>query len=100
MSRSLAEESLLRMDAVLAKRPHKDGALLTETTKALCGYREILIIRARRGGPADRMRLERLNAVLSITAGLHFPLGAPPWDEFEKARTWLKELAEEETAEV
>ncbi|MBV8681642.1 MAG: hypothetical protein JO111_02125 [Caulobacteraceae bacterium] len=87
-------EGLACIDQALAARPKKDGHVLTQATAALCLYREELIARGRRGGAEDRRRLEHCNAVLSIVAAVHFPLGNAPWEELERARGWLSELLE------
>lgn len=85
-------EALGLVDEILAARPKKDGHKLTQATHALSLYREGLIERASFGGEAARRDLEHVNAVLSIVAGVHFPLGTIPWDELEGARRWLADL--------
>ena len=91
-----ARIALAEMDHVLAQRPHKDDDTLTEVAKNLCEYRDRMIGRHRQQplGPVERDRLERLNAVIVGTLGLHFPLASVPWDEFAKARGWLADLLE------
>lgn len=85
-------DGLACIDRVLAARPKKDGHALTEATAALCDYRDELISQARCGGADERRQLEHLNAVLSMVAAVHFPLGNVPWDELAKARGWLAGL--------
>jgi len=85
-------QALDLVDEVLAARPRADGRKLTEATQRLCEYREGLIARVAAGGADARRDLEHLNAVLSIVAGVHFPLGGVPWKELEGARGWLADL--------
>lgn len=87
-----AREGLALIDAVLAARPQKDDHKLSHATEALCTYRDHLIEVADEGGGRSRERLMHLNAVLSVVAAMHFPLGDIPWDELEKARDWLAGL--------
>lgn len=92
--RACGGEALRLVDEILAARPKTDGHKLTEATQRLCLYRDGLIERAGPGGADERRDLEHLNAVLSIVAGVHFPLGGVPWNELEGARGWLAELVE------
>jgi hypothetical protein len=89
-------EALGKIDAIIAARPKKDDEVLSDTTQALCTYRDGLIAEGPIGpGPADaprRERLETLNAVLTVVLGTHFPTADTPWDELVKARTWLADL--------
>ncbi len=99
MSASGAEagrEALSKLDSVLAKRPKKDDQALSDATSLLCVYRDTLIAAARRGGTDARERLSHLNAILSVVAGMRYPLGEAPWDELRKARGWLAELLAKE----
>jgi hypothetical protein len=80
------------LDGVLRMRPQKDGRALGDAMGRLCLYRDALIEAARRGGPQDRARLGDCNGVLSVVAGVRFPLGEPPWEDLEKARGWLSAL--------
>lgn len=91
-------EGLRKIDEALAKKPKKDGRALTEATTLLCIYRDSLIEAARSGRPPDRARLSHINAILSVVAGVHFPLGDAPWGELEKARGWLSDLLEKAPA--
>ena len=57
-----------------------------------------MLIHARRtAGSADgeHERLARLNAIISVVMGMHFPIGNAPWGELEKAHGWLRDLVEE-----
>jgi len=89
----LHADALARMDAALAGRPHNDGNAFTAATKALSAYREALI-QAQREHPAqgDRDRLSKLSAVIAMVIAGHFPLGAVPWAELDKARGWFVDL--------
>ena len=90
---SAGQEGLAAVDKVLAEKPHKDDYILSEAMEQLCLFRDQLIARHdETGAPEDAKRLSHLNAVISVVAGTHFPLGATPWDELEKARGWLAAL--------
>ncbi|MGN6374060.1 MAG: hypothetical protein ACTHMG_00745 [Sphingomonas sp.] len=94
-----AEKALQAMDEVLAKRPEKDGHLLSQATMCLSEYRETLAPDDWASAPRDvQERLARLNSIISVVMGLHFPVGSPPWDEFAKARDWLKGLIDDVAA--
>ncbi len=88
------EKGLAAVDKVLAERPRKDDAVLSEAMEQLCILRGQLIeARAHSGdAAAASKRLSQLNAVISVVAGTHFPLGETPWDQLETARTWLAGL--------
>lgn len=82
---------------VLEQQPKKDDNELSSATQCLAAFREELI-RSQRHDDAtdcDRERLARLNAIISVVMGMHFPLGNPPWAEFEKAQIWLGALVDE-----
>jgi hypothetical protein len=85
-------EGLRRIDEALSGKPKKDSGALTEATRMLCLYRDSLIEASRSGRPQDRERLSHINAIVSVVAGVQFPLGEPPWEELEKARGWLSDL--------
>jgi hypothetical protein len=87
-------DALRGIDEALSKKPKKDGRALTEATAMLCLYRDALIEASRSGRPQDRERLSHINAILSVVAGVRFPLGNAPWEELEKARGWLSDLLE------
>jgi hypothetical protein len=96
MSEDAAAKGLAAIDEALAQRPHKDDLALQAATKSLCLYRDLLIGRRRETHSAeDARRLEHLNAVLSIVAGMHYPLKEVPWDELVKARCWLAALMDQ-----
>lgn len=85
--------ALEAMDQVLAKRPITDGEVLTRATLCLAELRERITPADWASAPRDEQeRLARLNSIISVVMGLHFPLGPPPWGEFEKARDWLAGL--------
>jgi hypothetical protein len=91
-------EGLQKIDAALAKKPKKDDRALIEATGLLGLYRDSLIEASRSSRPQDRERLSHINAILSVVAGVHFPLGEAPWAELEKARGWLSDLLEQAPA--
>jgi hypothetical protein len=93
MSEDAPAEGLAAIDKALAQRPHKDDLALQAATRALCAYRDVLIEKRRETGASDdARRLEHLNAVISVVAGVHYPLKDVPWDELAKARGWLAAL--------
>lgn len=85
------------LDKALSEKPHRDEHALTHATVCLTAFRDALIGEHRGALPsaADRQRLAHLNSVLSVVLSGHFPLGATPWGELEKARGWLAELVQE-----
>jgi hypothetical protein len=92
--------ALALIDAVLEQRPNKDDAALAACARELCVYRDALIL-TQRAAPTDaeaRLRLSHVNAVLATVLAVHFPIDAVPWDELEKARTWLAELWAQEAS--
>ena len=86
--------ALAAVDKVLVEKPHKDDETLSHAMEQLCMFRDELIARrdTAGGAPDEAKRLSHLNAVISVVAGTHFPLGETPWDELEKARGWLAAL--------
>ncbi len=82
---------------VLEQRPKKDDHELSFATQCLAAFREELILtqRAEQVRACDKERLSRLNAIISVVMAMHFPLGNPPWGEFEKAMAWLGALVDE-----
>ena len=90
-------EALACLDRVLEQRPFKDDHELSHATRRLATFREALIHiqRSDEVTDADRERLARLNAIISVVMGMHFPLGNAPWGELEKAQRWLGDLVAE-----
>jgi len=88
---ALHDQALEAMDRLLAKRPQKEDHAFSEATRCLCALRDELIRRqsGADASPEERGQLERLNAVISVVVGGHFPLESIPWDEIEKARSWI-----------
>ncbi len=86
-------EALALIDRVLAEKPDKNDHALSEATMRLAAFRDGLIADWRASGitPGQRRRLGHVNSVLTVVLGIHFPLGTVPWDELEKARSWLAE---------
>ena len=64
------------------------GHDFSETTRLMCGYRDVLIRAQRAAGvtSASQARLQQVNSVLSTVLGGHFPLGDIPWRQVEQAR--------------
>ena len=87
---SAGENALRLIDTLLAERPDRVGHDFSEATRWIAAYRDGLIRTWRRTGlEADRVRLERVNAVLSVVLGGHYPLGEIPWPVIEAARSLL-----------
>ncbi len=89
--------ALEAFDRVLGEKPdggatkrdrEQLGNDFSETTRLMCGYRDILIQAQRREGvtPESQARLQRVNSVLSTVLGGHFPLGDIPWKQVQAAR--------------
>ncbi len=81
----------------MADRPRTDGHAFSEAARHLSLLRDGLARRQREQGPTpvSRKRLEHVNAIISVVLAGHFPLGAVPWDELDKARAWLADIAED-----
>jgi hypothetical protein len=78
---------------VLQERPDKVGHDFSAATRLLAVYRDSLSAEWRKTrAEADRQRLARANAVLSVVVGGHFPLGPVPWPHIEKGRDELAAL--------
>ena len=91
------------LDRVLGEKPDSGttkrgreqlGHDFAETTRLMCGYRDVLIQAQRRAGAtaASQARLQEVNSVLSVVLGGHFPLGDVPWAQVERARDAFAEL--------
>ena len=89
--------ALEALDRVLGEKPgsgttkqgrERLGLDFSETTRLICGYRDILIQAQRQQGatPHSRAVLQEVNSVLSAVLGGHFPLGDIPWPQVEQAR--------------
>ncbi len=83
--------ALAALDRAIGAAPERDGASLSEAVREVSAVRDATAAQGR-GSPEVRHRLDGLNAVLSMILAVHFPLGAPPWDEARKARGWLAEI--------
>ena len=88
-------EALVHIKRVLDQRPRKNDNELTFATQCLARFREELLSERRAGRVIDRDRLSHLNAVISVVMAMHFPIGNPPWEEFEKTQGWLRDLVGE-----
>jgi len=84
------DAALRLIDKLLAERPERVGHDFSEATRCVVAYRdELIAVWRRSGAEADRQRLARVNAVLSVVVGGHYPLGEIPWTSIEQARTQL-----------
>jgi len=82
--------ALRMIDKLLAERPEKVGHDFSEATRCLTAFRDSLISRFRETGAADDQKtLAKVNAVLAVIVGGHFPLGNIPWNLIEKSRDEL-----------
>lgn len=97
---SPARQALAELDQALAARPYAEGHTFSMAALHLSQLRDRMAAAQRDKGAdaTSRRRLEHVNAVISIVLAGHFPLGAVPWPELEKARGWLAELVEEDGA--
>ena len=87
--------ALAKVDKVLSEKPHKVGHDFSEATRCLTQFRDALIVDYRQtGSEPDRERLEKVNAVLAVVVGGHFPLGEIPWPHIEKARALLAQTVD------
>lgn len=86
--------ALRHVARILEQKPTKDDIALSSLTQCLAAFREELIVQTRSEAPSHETRecLMHLNAIVSVVMGMHFPLGQPPWEEFEKTRGWLETL--------
>jgi hypothetical protein len=89
--------SLSALNAAVASKPVVNGQAFSAATHQLCQLRDELARQQREQGPTDasRKRLERVNGVISVVLAGHFPIGAVPWDELDRARVWLADIAAE-----
>lgn len=92
---AIGRTALAEVDKILSEKPHKIGHDFSEATRCLTQFRDRLIAHCRHTGPGpDRERLQKVNAVLAVIVGGHFPLGAIPWPHIEKARALLAQAVE------
>ena len=92
------KRALAAVDQVLNDRPNKIGHDFSEAVIGVSQLRE-QVIRERRADPSSHallQRLGRLNSVLSVLVGAHYPLGDIPWDCLEESRGILAEIVAEE----
>ena len=85
--------ALQHLDRAIASRPVRDGRALSEAVGQLAAFRDVLIAAHRQeGGPKYRSTLDRINAVMSVILAAEFPIGEIPWEEVDKARSWLVDV--------
>jgi len=77
------EDVLTRLDRILAEAPNRESHHFSEATVALTRFRDELLRHA--NGHAHEW-VGRVNSVLSIVYGTHYPIGAPHWETFKSAR--------------
>lgn len=97
MTAAPGHEALVHLGKALAAKPKPDGHAFSQTTMCLTRFRNEMIDKGNAEGhsEASRERLARLNSVIAVVMGGHFPLGEIPWGELEKADGWLKKLVSE-----
>jgi hypothetical protein len=89
-----AAEVLAAFDRLLAEQPERVSHGFSDATRKLTAFRAEAIAGLREAPSASgEARLERLNAVLSILVGTHYPLGAPNWDQLQQARDLFARVA-------
>ena len=93
-SQSPGPHALALIEQVLRGQPDKDDHALSEATMCLAALRDATVAQWRAGGidDAGRARVRRLNAVITVVLGVHYPLGAVPWAELAGARDWLADI--------
>ncbi|EKV28914.1 hypothetical protein C882_0677 [Caenispirillum salinarum AK4] len=88
------ERAVAALDRALDKSP--DGAKddLTDAIRAVAELRDDRVKRWRHTGAADdRHGLDAVNAILSLLAGLEYPLAGIKWKRVSEARDSLKKLS-------
>jgi formate dehydrogenase major subunit len=90
----LTTDVLAAIDKLLADRPEMVGHDFSEATRRLTVWRDRCIGQWRETRTAaDRQRLERVNAAVSVLVGGQFPLGSVKWESIENMRRDLERLA-------
>jgi hypothetical protein len=92
----IARATVERLDRIVSsKDASSEFHELSEVTRGIVRMRDQLIARLRSEGPGNgvRERLDRINAVLSLTAAAELPLQGIHWDRIKKARDALAEFA-------
>ena len=90
------QEALRHLDRAMAAKPRRDGESLSHAVNRLAIFRDHVIGAHRQeGGTRYRTTLDRINAVISVILAAEFPIGEIPWEEVEKARSWLVEVVGE-----
>lgn len=93
----LAREALTKIDELLrAKQAEGEFQDMSVVTRTIVRMRDDLISRLR-AQPAEtrlRERLDRVNALVSMTASAEMPLQGIHWDRIKKTRDLLAEMAD------
>jgi hypothetical protein len=85
--------ALRAVDRLLMQQPEKAGHYFSAAEREVAAYRDVLAETWRASRlEADRQHLARVNSVLSVVVGGHFPLSGVPWRHIHQARDWLSEL--------
>jgi hypothetical protein len=91
-----AEQALAALDKVLSEKPEKIGYDFSVAMKHLSAFHTGVAARVREAGTeTDRLRLRRLNGVISAVYAGYFPLGPVPWETVQNAREVFATLVQE-----
>jgi len=93
MASKAGARALQLVDKLLAEKPDKVGHDFSEATHCLTAFRDELID-AWRVSRTDRARacMRKVNSVLSVIVGGHYPRGDIPWEHIKAAREELAKL--------
>ncbi len=85
------------LDRAIAARPARDGQALSRAVSSLATFRDLVIAAHRQdGGSRYRSTLDRINAVMSVVLAAEYPIAEIPWEEVDKARSWLVDIVGDE----
>ncbi len=85
-----AQDALRAIDKLLQERPEREVHDFSEAVRRIVVYRDEWIAAWRRSGSeTDRLALAKVNSVLSVVVGGHYPVGPVPWAAIEAARKML-----------
>ena len=93
----LAGKAMRAIDEAIAKKPERDGHAFSAAVRCLAELRDALLREQRDLRPSrhPQDKLARLNAVISVIVGGHYPIGSVPWRHVEEARSSFAEILAE-----